>query len=141
LLAASPYQKTLRRLPAVSVFSFIEYGPIQFYLDQGYAYVILDLPGTGVSEGVWDPWAIDEGQSAHDAIEHIATLDWCSGRIGMIGQSYYAMSQWNTARTCPPHLVTIAPYHGCNDPYRDWMYQGGIPIQGFLDTWLIGSVL
>src|ERR1035438_2612459 len=25
--------------------------------------------------------------------------------------------------------------------YRDWMYQGGIPIQGFLNSWLFGSLL
>ncbi len=141
LLAASPYQKSLRHLPTMGVFPFVEYGPIQLYLDQGYAYVILDLPGSGVSEGIWDPWAKSEGESTHDVIEHLAALDWCTGKIGMIGQSYYAMSQWNAARTQPPHLTTIAPYDGSNDPYRDWMYQGGIPVQGFLGSWLIGSVM
>jgi uncharacterized protein len=141
LLAASPYQKALRHLPTTGVFPFIEYGPIQFYLDHGYAYVIVDLPGSGVSEGIWDPWALSEGESTHDVIEHLATLAWCTGKIGMIGQSYYAMSQWNAARTCPPHLVTIAPFDGSSDPYRDWMYQGGIPTQGFLGSWLIGSVM
>jgi uncharacterized protein len=25
--------------------------------------------------------------------------------------------------------------------YRDWMYHGGIPIQGFLSSWLFGSIL
>ncbi len=141
LLAASPYQKSLRRLPAMGVFPFIEYGPIQLYLDHGYAYVILDLPGSGVSEGIWDPWSKAEGEATHDAIEYIATQPWSSGRIGMIGQSYYAMSQWNAARTRPPHLTTIVPYDGSCDPYRDFLYHGGVPIQGFLGSWLIGSVL
>ena len=35
LLAASPYQKALRHLPAVPQFPFIEYGPMQLYLDVG----------------------------------------------------------------------------------------------------------
>ena len=39
LLGASPYQKALRHLPAGPVFPFIEYGPMQLYLDEGYAYV------------------------------------------------------------------------------------------------------
>jgi predicted acyl esterase len=48
LLGASPYQKALRHLPVVpSVFPFIEYGPMQLYLDHGYAYVAMDTPGTG----------------------------------------------------------------------------------------------
>ena len=51
LLAASAYQKKLRYLPVHNVFSFVEYGPMQLYLDQGYAYVAMDVPGTGRSEG------------------------------------------------------------------------------------------
>jgi len=49
VLGASPYQKALRYLPVHSVFSFVEYGPMQLYLDRGYAYVAMDLPGTGRS--------------------------------------------------------------------------------------------
>src|SRR5438128_373549 len=103
LLAASPYQKALRHLPHHPAFPFIEYGPMQLYLDQGYAYVAMDLPGTGVSEGVWDPVSREEGEAIHDMIEHVATLDWSTGKIGMIGMSYYCWSQWNAARTRPPH--------------------------------------
>ena len=140
LLGASPYQKALRHLPASPIFPFIEYGPIQLYLDEGYAYVAVDVPGTGRSEGTWDPVSRAEGEAIHDMIEHVATLPW-AGRIGMIGMSYYCWSQWNTARTRPPHLAAIAPFDGATDMYRDWMYQGGIPIQGFLNAWLFGSVL
>ena len=142
LLGASPYQKMLRHLPVItSVFPFIEYGPMQLYLDEGYAYVAMDTPGAGRSEGVWDPVSRTEGEAIHDMIEHVAGLDWSNGRIGMIGMSHYCWSQWNAARTRPPHLLTIAPFDGATDMYRDWMYQGGIPIQGFLNSWLFGSVL
>lgn len=141
LLLASPYQKSLRRLPAHWVFPFSEYGPMQMYLDQGYAMAVLDLPGSGVSEGNWDPFSRAEGESTHDAIEHIAAQAWSTGKVGMIGQSYFAMSQWNAARTRPPSLATIVPYDGANDIYRDFMYHGGIPMQGFLGSWLLGSVM
>lgn len=141
LLGASPYQKALRHLPGVPVFPFTEYGPIQVYLDAGYAYVAMDVPGTGRSEGRWDPVSRAEGEAIHDMIEHVATQPWTDGAIGMIGMSYYCWSQWNTARTRPPHLRTIVAYDGATDMYRDWMYHGGIPIQGFLNSWLFGSVL
>jgi predicted acyl esterase len=141
LLGASPYQKKLRHLPATPIFPFVEYGPIQLYLDEGYAYVAMDVPGTGRSEGTWDPVSRGEGEAIHDMIEHLAGLSWSTGKIGMIGMSYYCWSQWNTARTKPPHLVTIGAFDGATDMYRDWMYQGGIPIQGFLNAWLFGSVL
>lgn len=141
LLGASPYQKKLRHLPATPIFPFVEYGPIQLYLDEGYAYVAMDVPGTGRSEGTWDPVSRAEGEAIHDMIEHVAGLTWSTGKVGMIGMSYYCWSQWNAARTKPPHLVTIAAFDGATDMYRDWMYQGGIPIQGFLNAWLFGSVL
>jgi predicted acyl esterase len=141
LLGASPYQKALRHLPpAPPVFPFTEYGPIQLYLDEGYAYIAMDVPGTGRSEGTWDPVSRAEGEAVHDMIEHVATQDW-AGPIGMVGMSYYCWSQWNAARTKPPHLVTIAAFDGATDMYRDWMYHGGIPTQGFLNSWLYGSVL
>jgi uncharacterized protein len=140
-LGASPYQKALRRLPAVPQFAFIEYGPMQLYLDEGYAYVAMDVPGTGRSQGTWDPVSRAEGEAIHDMIEYVATREWATGNVGMIGMSYYCWSQWNTARTRPPHLRTIGAFDGATDMYRDWMYQGGIPIQGFLVSWLFGSVL
>jgi len=141
LLGASPYQKALRHLPPTpSVFPFIEYGPMQLYLDEGYAYVAMDVPGMGRSEGTWDPVSRAEGEAIHDMIEHVATQDW-AGPIGMIGMSYYCWSQWNAARTRPPSLKCLGAFDGATDMYRDWMYQGGIPIQGFLNSWLYGSVI
>jgi uncharacterized protein len=141
VLGASPYQKALRHLPPSAVFPFIEYGPIQLYLDNGYAYVAMDVPGTGRSEGKWDPISRAEGEAIHDMIEHVAAEPWSTGAVGMIGMSHYCWSQWNAARTRPPHLKTIVAYDGATDMYRDWMYHGGIPIQGFLSTWLFGSIL
>ncbi|WP_261574754.1 CocE/NonD family hydrolase [Frankia gtarii] len=141
VLGASPYQKSLRRLPPHPVFPFTEYGPIQLYLDNGYAYVAMDTPGTGRSEGTWDPVSRAEGEAIGDMIEHVAVQPWATGAVGMIGMSHYAWSQWNAARTRPAHLKTIVAYDGATDMYRDWMYHGGIPVQGFWSSWLFGSVL
>jgi putative CocE/NonD family hydrolase len=139
LLEASPYQKALRHLPVHSVFPFIEYGPMQLYFDAGYAYVVMDVPGTVRSEGNWNPVARQEGEAIHDVIEHVAVQDWSSGNVGMIGMSYYCWSQWNAARTRPPSLKCLGAYDGATDMYRDWKYDGGIPTLGFLNAWLFSS--
>lgn len=90
LPGASPYRKALRYLPVSGpVFPFIEYGPIQVCLDRGSAYVSIDLPGTGRSEGHRDPVFRYEGEAIHDMIEHVAGLDWSTGKIGMIGMPHY----------------------------------------------------
>lgn len=136
LFQASPYQKSLRRLPTHSVFPFRETGPIEFYLEQGYAHVWADVPGSGRSEGSWDPVSRGEGEALYDVVEWIAEQSWSTGKVGGIGQSYFTWSQWNVARTRPPHLTTIVPFDGGVDWYRDWVYQGGLPNLGFLGGWL-----
>ena len=62
---------------------------VQLYLDEGYAYVAMDTLGMGQSEGVWDPVSRTEGEAIHDMIEHVAGLDWSTGKIGIIGMSHY----------------------------------------------------
>jgi predicted acyl esterase len=135
LLAASPYQKALRHLPHHPLFPFRETGPIGFYVANGYAYVWLDLRGTGQSAGEWTFGGRQEAMDLYDVIEWIAAQPWCSGRVGMIGQSYFAMAQWNATRLRPPHLRCIAPYDGNVDVYRDFLYHGGIPSTGFVANW------
>ncbi|WP_018684012.1 CocE/NonD family hydrolase [Actinokineospora enzanensis] len=135
LLAAAPYRKVLRDLPAHPLFPFRETGPIAFYLDHGYAFAWLDLRGTGDSGGEWTFGGPVESADLYDTVEWLAGQEWCTGRVGMIGQSYFAMAQWNAARANPPHLACIAPYDGNTDIYRDFLYHGGIPSTGFAAGW------
>jgi predicted acyl esterase len=114
---------------------------MQLYVDEGYAYVAMDVPGTGRSAGVWDFVSRAEGEAIHDIIEHVAGQHWSSGAVGMIGMSYYCWSQWNAARTRPPSLMCLGAYDGATDMNRDWMYHGGMPVEMFLDAWLFGAVL
>ena len=141
LVAASPYQKALGHLPVHGVFPFREGGPIAFYQRHGYAYVWIDVPGSGASQGTWDPVSRAEGTALYDAIEWVAAQPWCSGRVGMIGQSYFCWSHWNAARMAPPSLATIAAFDGGSDLYRDWLYKGGIPDFGFISSWTASVLL
>ena len=59
-----------------------------------------------------------------DCLDHQAA--WCNGRVGGIGQSYYAMAQWLMATSHPPGLACIVPYDGLVDQYRCSNYHGGI---------------
>jgi predicted acyl esterase len=73
VLGASSYQKALRYLPADGASPFIEYGPMQLYLDHSYAYVAMDLPGTGRSEGEWDPVSRKEGRTMLRGVRGVHT--------------------------------------------------------------------
>ena len=139
LFATSPYRYDNNDLPAYPVFLWRETGPIEWYVEQGYAYVHADVRGTGRSEGEFEFLGTREQQDLYDLIEWIAARPWSNGKIGGIGQSYYAMSQWLMGIQNPPHLACIAPYDGLNDPYRFMGYPGGIE-GSFLAYWTNSSV-
>ena len=97
----------------------------------GYAIVQVDARGAFDSEGDIIYFGSGEGRDGHDAIEEIAKLSWCSGKIGMSGNSWLAIVQWRIAAERPPHLIAIAPWEGLTDPYRDVFARGGVPDTGF----------
>ena len=68
----------------------------------------------------------NEQQDYVELIAWIVKQDWCNGRVGGIGQSYYAMAQWLMATMNPPGLACIVPYDGLVDQYRGSNYHGGI---------------
>ena len=66
---------------------------------------------------------------------------WCSGKVGLLGISYYAAGQWMVAAMRPPHLAALLPWQGTFDFYRDRTRQDGIFAGGFLGRWWPRSVL
>lgn len=140
LFATSPYRYDNNDLPAQPMFLWRETGPIEWYVQEhGYAYVHADVRGTGRSEGEFEFLGIREQTDLYDVIEWIGSQPWSNGKVGGIGQSYYAMAQWFMGIQNPPHLACIAPYDGLNDPYRFMGYPGGIE-GGFLGYWINSSV-
>jgi hypothetical protein len=127
LLAASPYRFDNNIAPALPIFLWRETGPIEFYLSRGYAFVHMDVRGTGRSGGEYRYMCEKEQRDLYDVIEWIARQSWSNGKVGGIGQSYYARMQWFMGIQNPPALACIAPYDGNIDTYRSSAYTGGIP--------------
>ena len=140
LLAASPYRFDNNVAPAMPVFLWRETGPIEWYLEQGYAFVHMDVRGTGRSDGAYRYHSRAEQRDLYEVIEWIARQRWSSGKVGGIGQSYYARMQWFMAVQNPPHLACIAPYDGNVDTYRSSAYVGGIPGDFPGMNWYNGNV-
>lgn len=127
LFAASPYRFDNNVAPEIPFFLWRETGPIEWYVhEQGYAFVHMDVRGTGNSGGEYSFLGMDEQYDLYDVIQWIAKQPWSSGKIGGTGQSYYAMTQWLAACMNPPNLSCIAAFDGFTDPYRASIYTGGI---------------
>ncbi|KAI0476579.1 Alpha/Beta hydrolase protein [Xylariaceae sp. FL0804] len=96
------------------------------WVPRGYAVINVDSRGSGDSEGVMVIMGTQEAEDGYDAIEAVARLPWCSGRVGLVGNSHLAIVQWFIAALRPPSLAAIAPWEGCGDLYREQFGRGGI---------------
>jgi putative CocE/NonD family hydrolase len=139
LFAVSPYRFDNDDLPQTKMFLWRETGPIHFYVEQGYAFVRLDVRGTGRSGGHYGFFDQRERRDLYELIEWIAVQSWSNGKVGGIGESYYGTSQWCMAAERPPHLACIAPYDGHVDLYNGWAYTGGVPSE-FMSLWWNNNV-
>ncbi len=135
LLSLSVYQKELQYVPHAGPFSHQERPEPDYWVPRGYVLIFIDSPGTGRSPGNADVWSMAETRAYYDAIEWAAAQPWSTGKVGLAGVSYYAVTQWNVASLKPPHLSAIIPWEGFTDQYRDWAYPGGLLGQTRVMRW------
>ncbi|BBX07398.1 CocE/NonD family hydrolase [Mycolicibacterium aichiense] len=122
LIAASPYPRQIQDLGAPA--GFIEAGATDFWVPRGYTHVIANLRGTGGSGGTFGFFDAQERRDLYDLVEWVAAQPWCDGNVGMIGISYFAMTQLEAAVERPPHLKAIFPVAVTADLYEAAMHHG-----------------
>jgi predicted acyl esterase len=103
-----------------------EAGDPDYIVPRGYAHIVADVRGSGKSEGEFlSVHSKKEQEDGYDLIEWIAKQPWCDGNVGMVGPSYFAISQLLVAGQQPPHLKAIFAYDSPGDWYREGAYEGG----------------
>lgn len=135
LLSLAPYLKELQSQPPHWSHA-IESGATSFFVPKGYAHVIAQGRGGGLSQGKWQWFDERERTDGYDLIEWIAAQSWCTGDVGMIGDSYWSWSQYAAAQTAPPHLRCVCQCDASVDFYRDVVYQGGLYNHAFVSRWI-----
>ncbi|MCU1460766.1 MAG: hypothetical protein JWO37_841 [Acidimicrobiales bacterium] len=103
--------------------------------DGGYAYIGVNVRGTGCSEGTFDFFQPKEATDGAAVIKWVTSQPWSSGKVGMIGKSFPGITQLFVAEQRPPGLAAIAPGHFFGDAYRDIARPGGIMNDGFSSLW------
>jgi hypothetical protein len=122
LIAASPYPRQIQDLGAPM--GFIEAGNTPFWVSRGYVHVIANVRGTGGSGGEFGFFDANERRDMHDLVEWAAAQPWCDGNVGMIGISYFAMTQLEAAVERPPHLKAIFPVAVTSDLFEAASHHG-----------------
>ena len=107
----------------------------EWWVPQGYALLRVDQRGIGASPGFLRTLDHQEATDFYDVIEWAAIQPWCTGKVGLLGISYYALTQWEVAALQPPHLTAMIPWEGLLDKYRDAARHGGIVCDGFINFW------
>jgi uncharacterized protein len=133
LIAASPYPRQIQDLGAPT--AIIEAGNSEFFVSRGYVHVIANLRGTGGSTGKWSFFDEQERRDLYALVEWAAEQPWSNGEVGMIGISYFAITQAGAAATRPPHLKAIFPFELSPDLYEA-AYHYGLFSASFITPWL-----
>jgi predicted acyl esterase len=110
------------------------------WVPDGYAIVRVDARGTGRSPGYVDPWSPRETRDLYQCIEWAASQEWCTGKVGLNGISYFAMNAWQVAALSPPHLAAVCAWEGAADHYRETCHHGGIYSE-FISNWYPRAIL
>ena len=83
-----------------------------YWTSEGYAIVRADERGSGNSPGKLDSLGPTVWNGFFDLIEWAADQPWSNGRVGLLGISYYAASQWAVAARNPRGLACMIPWEG-----------------------------
>ncbi|KAH7357511.1 X-Pro dipeptidyl-peptidase protein [Pyrenochaeta sp. MPI-SDFR-AT-0127] len=111
-----------------------------YWTSQGYIVVRVDERGTGQSPGELDTMSRGTSEAFFDVIEWSAEQEWSSGKVGLLGISYYAGTQWRVAARKPKGLAAIIPWEGMSDYYRDRVRHGGVLSDRFIKFWWENAV-
>ncbi len=102
----------------------------------GYAYVGVNVRGTGCSGGSFRYFEYAQSTDGYDVVEAVAAQPWVAdNKVGMVGISYPGISQLFVAQTQPPSLTAITPVSVLDDSTLATLYPGGILNTGFAVNW------
>ncbi len=132
ILEASPYHGTLADREGIRIFPDPKdeegerLGLTGYFAPRGYAVVIMDLRGTGMSSGCLDHLGPNDANDLKTVVEWAAAQPWSTGEVGMTGHSYVGSTPSVAAAQDPEGLVTIAPSAGLASMY-DHQFHRGVP--------------
>jgi predicted acyl esterase len=134
ILEASPYHGTLYNRegwrilpqPAKPDNEDEPQGLVGYFVPRGYVVVMMDLRGTGKSEGCLDHLGQKDGADLKTTVEWAASQAWSNGKVGMVGHSYVGSSPAVAAAMNPKGLETVVLSAGLASMY-DHQFQWGVP--------------
>ena len=107
-----------------------------YLVKHGYVQVIIDVRGTGASDGQWEAFGETEQSDYKTALRWVATQDFSNGTIGLQGTSLLAITSLLAAAQQDPAVKALFTVVPMGDAYRDIVFNGGQVDVGFIPLWL-----
>jgi putative CocE/NonD family hydrolase len=108
----------------------------QRFLARGYAWLDVDVRGSGASGGVQRSlWSDDEVNDGGELVDWIVRQPWSNGAVGALGDSYDGTAAELLLATGRPAVRAVAPRFSLFDGYTDIALPGGVRLVWFAETW------
>lgn len=106
------------------------------FLAAGYAWLDVDVRGSGASAGVQASlWSDGEVRDGAQIVDWIVRQPWSSGVVGALGDSYDGTAAELLLANRHPAVRAVAPRFALFDGYTDIGYPGGLHLFWFTETW------
>jgi len=108
---------------------------IKQFNEHGYAFILVDVRGTGASFGVHEnEWSRDEVKDYGEIIDWASKQNWSNGKVSTLGVSYAGNTAELAAVSNHPALKIIAPLYNDFDPQYGLVQPGGVTNK-YIDMW------
>ena len=131
LVRASPY---LPVLTPESIKVDYEYSMRVQFVPHGYAVAYVPVRGTAGNGGCMEAGSHAERADLSQAVSWLAAQPWSNGKVGVIGLSYDGYAAWQLAASGNPHVRTIVPMSGIQDPWGWSLANGTLGVAGLVDN-------
>jgi len=109
---------------------------IQQSLNHGYAYVVVDVRGSGASFGIREAeFSLAEVRDMPNVIDWIAAQPWSNGKVVAMGRSYTGNTAELAALYRSPALVAVVPRFTDYDWYTSIVIPGGLKNSYITERW------
>ena len=107
-----------------------------FFVRHGYAYLKVDVRGSGASFGIRPyPWSPKETSDGAEIVDWIIKQPWSNGKIGTYGTSYTGTTAEFLLVNKHPSVLAAAIRFSLFDAYDDIAFPGGIHSKWFTKAW------
>lgn len=109
---------------------------IQRFVTNGYAWVSVDVRGTGASAGTKaHDFADAEVQDSYDVIEWITQQPWSNGEVAVFGQGLDGVGALLAVASGHPALKAVSVNSAPVDVFQDALFPGGVKNEKALNDW------